>query len=77
EKEFSGLFGRTPNLAGDPARYVAQVQISSTTEQACRALASDIADTIFAYLPDSSGRVTAIEAPAETTPVQEATGHGE
>lgn len=77
EKEFSGLFGRTPNLAGDPARYVAQVQISSTTEQACRALASDIADTLFAYLPDSSGRVTAIEAPAETTPVREATGHGE
>ncbi|MEN6338051.1 MAG: exosortase-associated EpsI family protein [Phycisphaerales bacterium] len=74
EKEFSGWFGRTPNVAGDPARYVAQVQISSISEQASKALASDIADAIFAYLPDKDGRVVAAEASDEPGPAKEATG---
>jgi hypothetical protein len=77
EKEFSGWFGRTPNLAGDPARYVAQIQISSSTEQACKTLASDIADVIFSHLPDKDGRVVAVEASDTPMPVQELAGHGE
>jgi hypothetical protein len=77
EKEFSGWGGRTPNLAGDPARYVAQVQISSITEQASKALASDIADAIFAHLPDKDGHVIAAEASDTPIPAKEATGHEE
>jgi hypothetical protein len=77
EKEFSGWFGRTPNLAGDPARYVAQIQISSISEPASKALASDIADVVFAYLPDKDGRVVAVEASDGSMPVEEATGHDE
>ncbi|HSW02343.1 MAG TPA: exosortase-associated EpsI family protein [Sedimentisphaerales bacterium] len=77
EKDFSGWLGRRPNLAGDPARYVAQVQVSSVTEQAAKALASDIADVVFAHLPDQDGRVLAAEASDEATPFPEAAGHGE
>mgnify|MGYP003732612769 CR=1 FL=1 len=77
EKEFSGWFGRTPNLAGDPARYVAQIQISSNTEQACRALASDVADVVFFHLPDKEGRVAAAEVLDVPKPVQDSSGREE
>jgi hypothetical protein len=67
ERDFSSLFDRRINLSGDPARYVAQVQISSTTEHSTRALASQMADTIFDHLPDQNGRVgvadTLVESP--------------
>jgi len=59
EKDFSGWLGRRPNLNGDPARYVAQVQVSSGSENAIRAVARDVADTILAFLPDKDGRVAA------------------
>jgi len=57
EREFSGLLGRRLNLAGDPARYVAQVQISSVLEHSARSLASDLADSILTILPDAEGNV--------------------
>lgn len=63
EKDFSGWLGRRPNLAGDPARYVAQVQISSTNERSPGALASEITDTILAFLPDGDGHVAAVDVP--------------
>jgi hypothetical protein len=72
QRDFSGLFDRRPNLAGDPARYVAQVQISSTTEHATRALASQMADTILAFLPDRNGRVAVADDAAERTKAGEA-----
>lgn len=59
EKDFSGPFGRRPNIAGDPARYVAQVQISSVLESSIRTLAKDITDLVLDYLPDSDGTVKA------------------
>jgi hypothetical protein len=62
EKNFSGWWGRRLNLAGDPARYVAQVQISSVSEHSCRALASQIVDTVLTLLPDENGRVAAVDA---------------
>jgi hypothetical protein len=67
EGDFSGFFGRLPNVSGDPARYVAQVQVSSSLENSARAAAADMVDTILAYLPDRQGRVNAaesIDAPA-------------
>jgi hypothetical protein len=54
EREFSGIFGRRPNISGDPARYVAQVQISSTVEHSARAAAKDIADVVLTFLPTDS-----------------------
>ena len=59
EDEFSGFFGRRPNISGDPARYVAQVQISSVLEHSARTAASDMLDKILAFLPDQNGRVQA------------------
>ena len=61
EKNFSGLLGRRPNIAGDPARYVAQVQISSVLENSIRQTARDMADLILDFLPDKNGKVKATE----------------
>lgn len=59
EDKFSGPFGRRPNIAGDPARYVAQVQISSTLENSILRAAEDMTDLILDFLPDRNGRVRA------------------
>jgi len=59
ERDFSGPFGRRPNLARDPARYVAQVQISSVLENSVRTAAADMTDTILEFLPDKNGEVRA------------------
>lgn len=61
ERDFAGFFGRRPNLSGDPARYVAQVQVSSVLENCVRLAASDLADTLLAFLPDQDGRVRAVD----------------
>jgi len=61
EGDFSGLFGRRPNIAGDMARYVAQVQISSVLENSVRNMARDIGDLVLSYLPDKNGKVQAAE----------------
>jgi hypothetical protein len=61
EKGFSGVGWRTPNIRGDAARYVAQVQVSSVLESSVRSAASDIADLISEYFPDKSGKVKAAD----------------
>ena len=61
EKDFSGLFGRRLNIAGDLARYVAQVQISSVLENSVRLMAKDIVDLVLDYLPDEDGNVRAVQ----------------
>ena len=58
---FSGVGWRTPNIDGNPARYVAQVQISSVLENSTRAAARDMADLIFDFFPDEDGQVKAVE----------------
>ncbi len=62
EKDFSGLFGRKLNIAGDLAQYVAQVQISSKLENSVRMIAKDVVDLILDYLPDQDGNVRAIKS---------------
>lgn len=74
EKEFSGWWGRKLNLAGDPARYVAQVQISSVSEHSSKALASQIVDTVLALLPDENGKVAVIDVPDGVIEAEQA-GH--
>lgn len=61
EDAFSGPLGRRPNIAGDPARYVAQVQISSGLENSIRAAAKDMTDLILDFLPGENGNVRAVE----------------
>jgi hypothetical protein len=61
ESSFSGLGWSTPNIAGNPARYVAQVQISSTVENSTRVAAKDMTDLILEFLPDGNGKVKTTE----------------
>ncbi len=50
-KTFEGLRWRRPKQAGGRLEYVAQIQISSLSEQAARLLAKEIADPIMDYMP--------------------------
>ena len=61
EKGFSGLAWRTPNIAGDAARYVAQIQISSVLENPVRTATAQMADMILDFFPDENGEVRATE----------------
>jgi len=67
ENDFSGPWGRRPNIAGDPARYVAQVQISSVLENSIRTMAKDMTDLVLDYLPDQNGRVRTADLKKLTT----------
>ncbi len=51
EKAFTGLGFRTPNLKGDLARYVAQVQISAEQEAGILAGARDLCGPLFTLFP--------------------------
>ncbi len=53
EGDFSDLFGRLPNIGGDPARYIAQVQVSSSVESSVRSAARDIIDTVLVFFPNT------------------------
>ena len=61
ENDFSGSLWRRPNIAGDLAQYVAQVQVSSVFESPVRIMAKDVADLILDYLPDQNGKVRAVD----------------
>jgi hypothetical protein len=61
ESGFSGLGMRSPNIGGDPARYVAQVQISSVLENSVLDAAKDTVDLILDFFPDPEGKVGAFE----------------
>ena len=61
EQEFSGLLGRRPNIEGDPARYVANVQIRSMLENSVKQAAADMIETVMDFLPDADGQVRAAE----------------
>lgn len=76
ETDFSGFFGRRPNLAGNPARYVAQVQVSSSLEHSARSLAIGLADSILAILPDRHGHVRWPPLPRGASQTEEIGGGG-
>lgn len=61
ETVFSGVGWRTPNIEGNPARYVAQIQISSLQEMTVRSVAKDFTDLVLDYFPDENGKVKASE----------------
>jgi hypothetical protein len=64
ERDFSGLFDRFPNISGNRARYVAQVQISSGFDRATQLAAADLVDTILTFLPDQHDRAASAQSPA-------------
>ncbi len=57
ESEFNSLAFRLPNVDGEIAKYVAQIQISSTVESNVLDLAAITADDIIKYLPNEKGVV--------------------
>ena len=61
ERVFSGVGWRTPNIDGNPARYVTQVQISSVFENSIRSAAKDMAELVLDFFPDENGKVKALE----------------
>jgi hypothetical protein len=63
ESGFSGVGWRTPNIKGNLARYVAQVQVSSTLENSVRAATKEMTDLILDFFPDPNGEVGIIELP--------------
>jgi hypothetical protein len=71
ERNFSGIGWRTPNIDGNPARYVAQVQISSVLENSVRLAAVDMADLILDYFPDKDGNVAAVGDVFRTTTAED------
>jgi len=60
EGVFSGVGWRTPNIAGDPARYAAQVQIASVLETPVKRAATDMTDLLLEFFPDENGNAKAI-----------------
>ncbi len=58
---FTGLGWRTPNIDGDPAHYVTQIQISSVLENSVRAAAKDMVELILDFFPDENGYIKAVE----------------
>jgi len=61
EKTFDSIGYRTPNIEGDIARYVTQVQISSTMEASARNAIHWFVDLLMDYFPDQSGIIKAAE----------------
>jgi len=61
ESVFTGVGWRTPNIAGDVARYVTQVQISSVLESSIRTAAKEMTELILGLFPDENGNVRAVE----------------
>lgn len=59
ESSFSSVGWRTPNIAGNAARYVAQIQISSVMESSVRSAAREMTELILDFFPDKNGIVRA------------------
>ncbi|MFC1634147.1 exosortase-associated EpsI family protein [Planctomycetota bacterium] len=61
DRVFSGVGWRTPNINGDPARYVTQVQVSSILENSIRTAAEGMVELILDFFPDENGQVKAVD----------------
>jgi len=61
ESSFSAVGWRTPNITGNAARYVAQIQISSVLENSVRLAAKDMTELILDFFPDENGIVRAMD----------------
>jgi len=70
EGRFAGVGWRRPNIASDPAWYVAQVQVSGASEATVRKLATITAPLVLRHLPDREGKVVVAEDALPSTPTQ-------
>ena len=59
DSAFAGISWRSPNISGNPARYVAQIQINSEFEKNAQCWLEENADLIFCFFPDTDGIVKA------------------
>ncbi len=66
ESEFNSLSFRIPNIKGQVARYVAQIQINAAIKSSVLEFATISADEILKYLPDETGKVTISNLQPET-----------
>jgi hypothetical protein len=64
ESVFSGIGWRTPNIGGNPATYVTQVQISSTLESSVMRAAGEMSDLLIGLFP----KVSVTEVKSLTVP---------
>jgi len=71
ENTFSSLMGRNPNISGNPARYVAQVQFSSSVESSVRIAAEDLVETVLQFLPDEDGNVAVAQDRDPNSPLRD------
>lgn len=51
EKGFSGVAWRTPNIKGDAARYVTQIQLTAVSESVLRKAAAELLEPIVTCFP--------------------------
>ena len=70
-KESFPVWGLELQILMNPARYVAQVQISSVFENSVRSATRDIAELVLDYFPDESGKVKAVEYVEASSDVQD------
>lgn len=75
EGQFAGLLDRLPNIEGNPARYVAQVEVSSVSEASVKKLAAATADEVLARLPDKDGELRAASDESGNAVTPSAGGH--
>jgi len=68
EGDFHGPTIRGPNLARNPSRYIAQIQISSVLENSVLTAAKDMTDLILDFFPDKNGKVRAAEFSQASAP---------
>lgn len=61
QKGVTGFSSRRFNISKNPARYIAQIQISSVRETSIRAAAKDMSELLLDFLPDENGGVAAFE----------------
>ena len=52
EEKFAGIKFRMPNIDGNAARYVAQIQVSSVMENSVRAAVTELSDLLISFFPD-------------------------
>lgn len=71
ESSFSAVGWRTPNIAGNAARYVAQIQISSVLENSVQSATEDMTELILDFFPDENGTVRAVDYISATDNIPE------
>ncbi len=60
EAEFNSLSFRMPNIKGEIANYVSQIQVNASVESSVLEFAPLIADEVLKFLPDQDGSIAVL-----------------